>query len=176
MSIKYQAERTWLWLTFFLRHTFIANECGHKTKIKGKIEFFGRTSTMKMPLSKNDCPDYCLECIAKMTIQCAWCKNSIVIGSPITLYTPKESFEIPKHAVLYTEDDSKALVGCLKGSCFDLPDDMCGHWLPPGEVKRCPSPIEMLFMANQGEDKNMIIINDTDDYPNSASVHKIGNN
>jgi len=172
MGIKYQTERVWVKLTSFLRHVFIANKCKHKTKLKGEIHFFNHTSIMKMPLNKNGRPDYCLKCIAEMTIQCAWCKNPITIGSPITLYIPKKDFEIPEHAVRYTENNSKALVGCLGWDCADTGADICGHWMPPGEVERCPSPLEMCLMANQDEDGNMIIVNDTHDYPNSVSVHK----
>ncbi len=141
MDIKYQIKRAWLNITFFLRPTFTANGCKHKTKREGEIHYFDHTSIMKMPLSKNGNPDYCLDCIARMTIQCAWCRTPITIGSPITLYTPKDS-RVPKHAVAYTKDNSKTLVGCTHQSCTLLPDDMSGYWTTPGKIilKEFPTP------------------------------------
>ncbi len=134
MKIKYQTERLWLNITYFLRPTFIANKCGHKTKIIGEIHYFNHTSIMEMELSKNGKPDYCLLCIAKMTIQCAWCGNPITIGSPITLFIPKKDFEIPNHTIAYQKDSLKKLVGCVHGNCIELPDDIQGYWMPPGKI------------------------------------------
>jgi hypothetical protein len=173
----YQLNILWIKATSFLRTTYVANKCGHETKKKGEIHFLGEISIMDMPLSENGNPDYCLGCIGDMTIQCAWCKNPIVIGSPITLYIPKENFEIPKHAVRY-ENPGKtrdSLVGCIGWDCADTGADIQGHWMPPGEVKRCMSPIEMCLAANQGEEENIVIVGDTADYPNSVTVHKTGN-
>ncbi len=115
-----------------------------------------------MPLSENGKPDYCLECIGNMTIQCAWCENLIAIGSPITLYTPAEGYEVPGHAVPYTENSSKAFVGCLGWNCADTGGDRAGFWLPDddgkGKVHRVPTAIETL-MSNP--DATMLIIQDT---------------
>jgi len=120
---------------------------------------------MKMPLTENGNPDYCLKCIGEMSIKCAWCGNPITIGSPITLHTPQKDYEVPEYAVRYTEGGSNALVGCLGWNCAYTGADMCGRWMPPGKVERMPSPLE-LCMASGG----VVIVGDTHD-PSTISVH-----
>lgn len=122
---------------------------------------------MKMPLSDNERPDYCLECIGKMTIQCAWCDGPIYIGSPITLYTPKEGFVIPEHAIRHNENSREKLVGCMRRGCGEMVA-MCGYWMPPGEVARVPSPIELCLTTGKA-----VLVGDTDDYPGSVSLHDL---
>ena len=112
---------------------------------------------MTMPPAKNKVPDYCLDCIGKMAIRCAWCGKPILIGDPVTLYTPEEGAEIPKYAVRYS-GDPRCLVGCLRFDCADTGADRSGFWVPPGLVKKVPSVIEML-MASQGPSKVLIINN-----------------
>lgn len=177
MNVRYQLSRLWFGATYLFRKVYVANKCGHKTKKKGVIHYFGEAGVMEMPLSENGNPDYCLECVGDMTIQCAWCKNPIPIGSPVTLYIPKEDFEIPEHAVRYENegDERDSLVGCIGWECAASGADIQGHWMPPGKVKRCMSPLEMCLAGSQGEEVNMVVVSDTADYPNSASVHKVGN-
>jgi hypothetical protein len=110
-----------------------------------------------MPLSENGNPDYCLDCIAKMSIKCAWCENSIHVGDPVTLFIPKESYKVPEHAVRYDKDE-RLLIGCLGWNCAGSGIDRQGFWMPPGRVERIPSPIEILL---SGESKGKaIIVND----------------
>lgn len=117
------------------RKVHTANICGHKTHKKGFVHDGESTSVMEMPLAKNGHPDYCLECIGKMGIRCAWCGEPITIGSPVTLYTPKKEFKVPDYAVRYGNGEEQALVGCLRWDCADTGADLCGYWVPPGVVK-----------------------------------------
>ena len=158
-------NRFWLILRHSFRRTYTANICGHKTKQEGHMSNGENMTNMKMPLAENGNPDYCLECIGDMSIKCAWCGKPITIGSPVTLYTPKEEFEIPEHAVHYTKNDSKALVGCSGRGCAIPGFDICGKWMPPGEVKRLPSPVELCIATKQGVEENMVIVFDKANYP-----------
>lgn len=104
-----------------------ASICGHKTKLKGEVNAFGSTTTTEMDFP--DGPEYCLDCLGKMAIQCAWCGKAIFIGDPITLKVPNESFEVPEFAVKYREDPL-VLVGCLRGSCTSTIAERAGFWVP----------------------------------------------
>lgn len=158
------------------RHNHTANVCGHLTKQKGVMKSpDGSQSIMSMPLADNGHPNYCLECIGKMTIQCAWCDNRIAIGDPVTLYIPKKGFEIPKHAVHYSsEGGQESLVGCLGWNCAESSADLCGRWMPPGVVQRVPSPIELCLHGMDGKGPNVVFVGDTHNYPASVSLHRIG--
>ncbi len=106
-------------------------KCGHETKTKGPSTAFGRTIIVKMPVNKDGSIEYCLDCIGKMAIRCAWCKEPIFIGDVITLYSPREkdSFELPEDSVFY--DKSQAVVvGCGRTTCADTGLDYAGFWLP----------------------------------------------
>lgn len=120
------------------------------------------TGFVNMPLSENGSPDYCVCCINKMAIRCAWCGESINIGDPVTLCSPvHESFKVPDYAVKYGEGNQ--LVGCLRWGCGEA---MCrsGFWMPPGIVERVPSPLElclsgptgsMVFVSNIADPKDI---------------------
>lgn len=139
---------------------YMATECGHRTRRTGKIRAFGQTLIVRMPINEDGSVDYCLDCIGKMTIPCAWCCEPIFIGEPITLYSPYSrrnffsseesseaqkkrggngSFIIPDGAVVYSHDPLY-LVGCLKWNCADTGADIAGCWLPgkngKGRVQR----------------------------------------
>lgn len=118
--------------------TVVASECGHETKLKGEISVFGETS--KVSLRKDT--DYCINCLEDMVALCPWCEKPILIGSPITLYSPMiDDFEVPEDSVVYKEDPL-TLVGCGRTSCADTGADYAGFWIPPGKVKRKQSLIE----------------------------------
>lgn len=142
----YYLKLCWLAMSHPFRETYVANICGHKTKKKGRIVSLGEGHIMDMPLSENGNPDHCLECIAAMSIKCAWCSGPIHIGSPVTLYVPKESFEVPDHAVRF-QDDPQCLVGCLGWDCAGSGMDRAGFWYPPGKVYRVPTPMEMALAS-----------------------------
>ena len=157
-------EKAWVGITNPFRQTLTATVCGHETKQKGPIIAFGKISLMSMPVDKNGHTEYCLSCIGKMSIRCAWCGESIRIGNAVTLYMPtNESFIPPEYAVRY-KGDERCFVGCLRWNCADSGADMCGHWMPPGEVERCLSPIELALGGN------MVIVPDLSQYPNGVSV------
>jgi len=167
MNVSFQIKRFLTTISHSFRRTYTANVCRHKTKLEGPMSDGENTNIMEMPLAKNGSPDYCIECLGKMSIKCAWCSHPIVIGELITLYTPKKDYQAPGYAVRYTEDGVDAFVGCSRMSCADG-CDLCGRWMPPGEVKRVPSPLELCLASN-----GMVIVDDMDRYPESASIHPI---
>lgn len=164
-----------------LRYT--AAKCGHRTKRSGSVSAFGCTITTKMPMNKNGSVDYCLDCIGKMAIRCAWCGDPIFIGNPITLYSPgpragffssKESsevqrareqddFVVPDGAAVYRENPL-TLVGCLGWNCADTGADRAGFWLPgengKGRVHRVQTAYEAILRAGE---PSMMIVGDTHD-------------
>ncbi|MCK5021723.1 MAG: hypothetical protein KAR54_00535 [Candidatus Pacebacteria bacterium] len=136
-----------MWAIYSIRKKNFIAKCGHKTRIKGKISAFGETITMKMLVNKDGSVEYCLECIGKMAILCAWCKKPIFIGSSITLYSPrnKDEFELPENAVIY-DKERMAVVGCGRTTCAETGADYAGQWIPDedgkGKVHRRPTIIE----------------------------------
>ncbi len=131
--------------------TFLAL-CGHTTFKKGLVQAFGETSVCTMPFNAQGAFDWCLECIGKMIIQCAWCAKPIFIGDPVTLYTPAATKIMPPHAQLF--EDGKSYVGCGRTTCADTGADYSGTWLPnergKGYVKRYKSLIEIAMDAGKG--------------------------
>ena len=147
-TVLFKLKKNWVFISSFFRRSYTANKCGHETKSRGLVIAGNRTNIMEMDLEENGNPDYCLDCISKMSIQCAWCGEPITIGNPVTLYTPVKTYEIPEYALLYTEEGSKALVGCLGWDCAETGGDRAGFWLPGndgrGRVKRVPTAFETL--------------------------------
>ncbi len=168
MSIKYQAKKSFLLLTHFFRRNYIAKVCLHKTKRSGVIKSLDEEIIMQMPLEDDGRPDYCLNCIAKMSIRCAWCGSVILIDDFITLYVPSNTFRIPDYAVIYKDiDGSETLVGCLRKGCGITEVDMNGRWVTPGKVDRFPSPMEMALAQNAA-----VFVSDINKYPSSVSISK----
>jgi len=131
----------------------VASACGHKTWVNGRVTAFGQTIKTVMPL-KNGRPEYCLDCIGGMAIQCAWCTLPIFIGDAVTLYSPREiGYEIPSFAVVYSEEPMR-LVGCLRWDCMQTGADRAGFWLPDatgkGHVERVPTIFEQLLGGTAG--------------------------
>lgn len=146
------------------RRTHTATICKHRTKIKGVITAFGENSTLTMP----NPPEYCLRCIEKMSIRCAWCGKSITIGDGITLYSPKLGCEIPAHAVKFS-DDPQCLVGCLRWNCCISGADINGSWVPPGKVEYSPSPMELALITGK-----TVFVSQMSNYPAGVSLVDIG--
>lgn len=150
------------------RKTYTSSICGHRTKRVGQVTSLGEKRILSLNVLKSDGkPRYCLDCIAKMSIKCAWCGNPIHIGDPITLYSPKDSYDVPEYAVRYTEDP-KRLVGCLGWECADTGGDRSGFWTTPGVVARVALPIEMLMSG--GEQKQAVVVQDLSDPNNVGEV------
>lgn len=151
---------------FFKRFITVKAGCGHKTRLYDKIEVIGKDGkTEKEGLEiKNFKPSHCHKCVEKMVIRCAWCGEPILIGDPITLYTPTKDFEIPKYAMVYKEDP-KRLVGCLRLDCADTGADRVGFWVMPGKVERVLSPIEEVFMTNK-----TVIVSDLSDINQAKTI------
>lgn len=167
MSVLFQTKKFWAIISRPLRRTYTANICGHQTKLKGPMSDGESVNIMEMPLAENGSPDYCLECIGKMSIKCAWCEHPIVIGELITLYVPQKDFTVPDYAVHYPDDTGQALVGCSRMDCADG-CDICGRWMPPGKVARIPSPLELCLTSG-----GTVIVDDMSKYPESATIHRI---
>jgi hypothetical protein len=122
-----------------------------------------------MPLNKDGSVDYCLDCIGKMAIHCAWCGNPIFIADAVTLYTPNDkNFRIPDQAVVHSRDPLQ-LVGCLGWNCAMSGADRAGFWVPgdngKGKVHRVPSPLEIAL----GTGKEVIVSDVTD----MAEAHRL---
>lgn len=130
---------------------YTAQKCGHRTKKKGAISAFGHKGAVDMPFNDSGGIDYCLDCIGKMAICCAWCSEVIWIGQPITLYPPARDFELPEHAVKYS-DNPVRFVGCLSWNCADTGADRAGFWLPgedgTGAVLRVMSGVEEVLLTH----------------------------
>jgi hypothetical protein len=149
------------------RHT--ASKCDHKTKRKGKVEAFDSHTITSMPLNQSGSVDWCLKCLGKMAVRCAWCGKPIFIGDPITLYTPRGDFKVPEYAVAYKQDPLQ-LVGCLRWECADTRADRAGFWLPGndgrGQVERVPTA----YAAILGSGGNYaVIIGDAHDIAEAKS-------
>src|SRR3989344_6557684 len=149
-----------LWLSSLSPFRYVAVKCGHRTKRSGPVSAFERTITTKMPMNENGCVDYCLDCIGKMAIRCAWCGDPIFIGNPITLYTPHGDFQVPEHAIVYNKEPLQ-LVGCLGWNCAETGADRAGFWLQgedgKGCVQRGPTAYEAI-LSDMKEDVNPTII------------------
>lgn len=164
---------------------YTAEKCQHRTKRCGRVSAFGHSIITRMPKNASGTIDWCLACIAKMAIRCAWCGRPIFIGDPITLYSPgpkanffsshepseaqqarvQEHFKVPGDAVIYSERPL-TLVGCLGWSCADTGGDRAGFWMPGGDgrgkVMRVPTAEEVLLGLGEGECL-ALIIHDTHD-------------
>jgi hypothetical protein len=157
----------WFKISSFMVRSHVANKCGHRTKRAGWAEAFGERYFVEMPLAENGRADYCLGCIGRMAIRCAWCGDAIHIGNPVTLYTPmKKDFVVPDHAVRYSEKPLQ-LVGCLGWNCADTGGDRAGFWMPPGEVHRVPTVFEQLMGS---DDSDAVVIADLRDPHNVGTV------
>ena len=148
--MKLNLHNVSIWLHSLSLFRYRAEKCGHHTKRTGEVRAFGKKTLMQMSLNKNSTVDYCLDCISKMTIQCAWCDLPILIGDSITLYTPISGFKVPDHAVIYKKKLLQ-LVGCLRRNCADTGADQAGFWMPGengrGQVVRVPTAFELLLSA-----------------------------
>lgn len=120
----------------------IRANCGHLSRIKGKIFAFDEVTTTTIRVIDGKI-DFCHRCLERMVIQCAWCGKPIFIGDPITLYTPGENYEMPDYAKIYNlnSPNSPQLIGCGRNTCADTGADYCGFWNPEG-VRRVQSLLE----------------------------------
>lgn len=137
-----------------------AVKCGHRSKRCGRVSAFSYDLMTKMPKNDKGSIDYCLDCIGKMAIRCAWCSNPIFIGQPVTLYTPPSDFQIPAHAIVYSQDPLR-LVGCLGWDCADTGAARAGFWLPgengKGRVQRIQTAYDALLKS---EEPSIAIVDD----------------
>jgi hypothetical protein len=130
----------WIVVSYVFRRTYIANACGHRTKLIGWAEALGRNCLMGMPVEDNGRPDHCLECVAKMAIRCAWCGGPILITERVTLRFADES---TRPDAAHDPDDERLVVGCI--GCAEMgAADCCAHWMPPGRPIRYESVSERL--------------------------------
>jgi hypothetical protein len=141
--------------------------CGHLTLEKGEVSAFGDTVTTAMPRNAEGGFDYCLGCLAGMTITCAWCGEPIFIGDPVTLYGSVSGEGLLGDATPYSEDP-KFFVGCLRWNCAQTGADRAGFWLPSntgkGYVKRTRSLFEMALQSD------VVVVNDLSDSTEEATI------
>lgn len=174
-GVLFSFEKMWVLLTSAFYTTYTANKCGHKTKERGFMNDDDYTSVITTPLAENGIPDYCINCIGNMSINCAWCGNLITIGDPITLYAPKEIYRVPDYAVSYTRsDDKKVLIGCLRWYCANSMDDRAGFWVLGknglGIVSRTHTSFEVPLVH---PDPNTVTVDDVTEVLNPALLGKM---
>lgn len=156
----------------WLGRSYIARACHHKTKLSGQMKAFDECRTGRMPLNENGTTEWCFECLGKMAIRCAWCKNPIFIGDPITLYTPiKLDFQLPADAVIYKQNPLQ-VVGCLGWDCASSGMDRMGFWVPGKDGKGCidrvASPIELLMATG-----SPVVVGDLGDMKEAHGVQAV---
>lgn len=160
MRVPYAVQALLLVVGGPFQKKHIANVCGHETHKKGFMCYGKSTIIWELPFAENGHPDYCLKCVEKMSIQCAWCGEPIITGSPITSYRPKKEFRVPDYAVKYDNGDNQDFVGCFRVECVDPSLDLAGYWMPPGVTKRVTPPYELRMMSG-----NTFVVDDLWNYP-----------
>lgn len=177
---------SWFGSLILVRHKAV--RCGHRTQKKGLVSAFGLTIMTDMPKNPDGSVDYCLDCISKMAIRCAWCGSPIFIGDPITLYLANSRFGFLSNRSLeeaqkepgYKEfvssdgvavyfDNKFFLVGCLRRNCADSGADRAGFWLPGEDGHGCacriPTPYDLILDAKEPV---AVIIDDLSDQGEAA--------
>lgn len=143
-----KVRKIWICIKLFFGFKIIA-DCGHKTKKDDNVCVRDKQIKVSLRIQENGRMIFCHKCFEKMIIFCAWCGSPIFIGDPITLYSPKDDFKIPSHAKIYEGDGVLKLVGCFGWDCAVTGADRAGFWIPPGKVKRVPSPIEIAMATRE---------------------------
>lgn len=143
----------------------ITAECGHPARRRDRVSAFGenRSLTIMPPFGK--APEYCHACLEKMAVCCAWCGQSIFIGDPVTLYSPRDPNYRPKDGSHKHQDNPIQYAGCLRMNCAQSGSDRSGFWVPPGRVHRVPSPLEIAFATGKP-----VIVGALDDMRRGASL------
>ncbi|MFA6493061.1 MAG: hypothetical protein WCV58_02920, partial [Patescibacteria group bacterium] len=141
-------------------------------KLVDTVEVYGCPTKVSLE-PNNGQPDYCIECLLKITIRCTWCGEPIFPDSPITLYSASDkTFEPPKHAVYYWDGKRRCFVGCMRFNCAESGADRAGFWVPPGVVKRVASPLELALSS--GSTVVVSDLSDQNEEPTLIPVEKIG--
>lgn len=140
---------------FHGRKTYWATRCKHLSAEKGWIRAFSCDTITEMATTGEDTVDWCLSCIEKMAIPCAWCGGAVFIGDPVTLYTPAPNGRVIERAVWFNpqhESAPSAVIGCLRMSCADSGADVMGFWMPQkdgaGAVQRIRSVYERIISSD----------------------------
>jgi len=149
----------------------VATICGHETEPKGQVRAFDVECEMDMPTKPDGSVEFCLDCIAGMTIRCAWCGNVIFIGSPVTLYGASDPDFVPKPDSVVYDEARRQYVGCLGWECADTGADRAGFWVPDtqtrrGMVERVRSPIEVAMSTG-----STVLVSDLGDIKEARNPH-----
>jgi hypothetical protein len=151
----------WLWQ---LRR-IPATVCGHRTQVRGLLQAFGESRSMKLPVSANGTTEYCHTCLQAMTIQCWHCGQPIFVGDPVTLHglaDPKRP--MPDYARYYQSEagieDERAgrPIGCMREECHDYGiEDRSGFLGMNGRVQRVPTPNEVIWAERAARQESTIV-------------------
>lgn len=107
----------------------VATMCGHRTKRKGKVSAFGETGVLETPCDAEQKPYICLECLAGMSIMCAYCQGVIFPFDSVTLYMPDQEFEAGVNTATYGKP--LRYVACMRQTCLvEKKGFVFGVWLP----------------------------------------------
>lgn len=136
--------------------------CGHKTRDSLLAKALGEDPRIKdILLNEKGRIRYCHKCLEKMAIRCAWCGETILIGEPITLYSPAFGSEMPDFAV---EEDARTLprnfIGCFRDRCVVPGETMDGILIPPGKARRIEKPFDPKKRLKEEEECEIVILND----------------
>lgn len=111
-----------------------ATVCKHNTRMAGKVRAFGESRVIEVPVHMNGDRDYCLDCLSRMTILCAWCRKPIFIGDPIMLNAPDPEGEfLPPEAVVHNGQFVGCIRCCLR--CAESGEGPDGFWMPGADGK-----------------------------------------
>lgn len=156
----------YLWERALLRQKQ-CTKCGKRCYQVERYRNPDNTSKWSYVIQPDD-EQYCSNCLEQSCIQCAWCGESIKVGHPVTLYSPREGVVMPDHAVLYTKDPLR-YIGCVRRTCCDIFDRQ-GFWHPPGRLYRVASATEESLLAIQRGESGVVICNNIGDVSRATPV------
>ncbi|MBI5765687.1 hypothetical protein HZA71_00475 [Candidatus Falkowbacteria bacterium] len=115
-------------------------KCGDRMFVRnGKFKVRALGKTMVYSPGRTDI-EYCPACLAKMVIQCIWCKKPIFPGNPISVFTAVGKHKIPDQAYILTGKPLQA-ISCADPGCLKkFNGEINGIWVAPGKVGEIFSP------------------------------------
>ena len=108
--------------------TYVA-KCGHETLLNGDVTVFECTENISISVNEDGSVSFCLECLRKMTIQCAKCGWPIFIGNHVRFYEPKVGGHVERLAVIHNHNPLQ-LIACFREECAGPDAVLAGRWEP----------------------------------------------